>query len=243
MGNQASSSSPSIVTIIMPAYNAAKTVEATISQLPLPLKKEHIILCDDASQDNTADVARSLGVEVHVHPKNKGYGGNQKTLYAVALKRNPDFIVMIHPDNQYNPASVPEMLTLLEGDKADFVLGNRMASAKQHGMPPWKRAANKFLTHHQNKTFGLNLNEYHSGLRAYKSEIIAKAPIHEFSDNFVFDSEMIAWAIAHKYRFADVPVECYYTDEASQIKFKPALRYGLETMQVLRRYKKGEFHS
>lgn len=226
----------------MPAYNAEATVAATITQIPAPLTVKDIILCDDGSGDRTAEVARALGIEVLTHPENRGYGHNQKTLYTAALQRSPEYIVMIHPDNQYNPAAIPEMIDLMYTNQADFVLGNRMASARKHGMPVWKIAANRYLTHHQNKTFGLELSEYHSGLRGYRTDIVAKAPLSSFSDNFVFDSEMIAWAAAQKYRFAEVPVECYYTEEASQISFMPALRYGLETMRVLRRYKKGEFN-
>jgi glycosyltransferase involved in cell wall biosynthesis len=228
--------------LVMPAYNAARTVAKTLAGLPPSITLKQVILCDDASQDSTYETAHSLGIEVYKHARNRGYGGNQKTLYEAALKHRPKYIVMIHPDNQYDADAIPEMVRILESNEADFVLGNRMEHAKRYGMPWWKIAANKYITWNQNRTYQLNMSEYHSGLRAYRAEVILNAPLERFSENFVFDSEMIAWAVANGFRFAETPVKCYYTDEASQTTLKQSLRYGFDTLRVLRRFKQKEFH-
>ena len=219
------------VVIVMPAYNAAKTLEITYKNLPKVY--DHVILCDDFSMDETLTASRTLGIETISHDVNKGYGGNQKTLYDAALKRDCDVIVMVHPDNQYETPRLPEMIEMIRSGKADMVLGSRMTTARKNGMPWWRLLSNRFLTILQNKAFGTHLSEFHSGLRAYRASLLASIDYHSFSDDFVFDSQMIAAIIAHNYKIGEVEVECIYHDEVSSINFGRSVKYGLETLKTL----------
>ena len=225
----------------MPAYYAEKTLEATYRNLPQAY--DEVILCDDGSQDNTSVVSKKLGITTIRHNKNIGYGGNQKTLYAAALAKNPDIIVMVHPDNQYDTTSVPAMVNLITSGSADLVLGTRMENALANHMPLWKYAGNRFLTTLQNITFRTRLSEFHSGLRAYNATLLKKVPFEKFSNDFVFDSQMIAWHIAHGYKLGEVPTNCYYNDLSSSISFRRSVRYGLATTKVLADYALGHYHS
>jgi glycosyltransferase involved in cell wall biosynthesis len=233
------------ITIVMPAYNAAKTIKKTI--LATPKCYDKIIICDDASQDATSQIARQLtqsNIKLLKHTKNSGYGANQKTLYHAALSdKKTSLIIMVHPDNQYDTSNLPRIIKCFDDPKVDMVLGTRMAKAKQLGMPIWKRSANKFLTTIQNQIYQRNLSEYHTGLRAYRSDLLKQMPFDKFSDNFVFDSETIAWAIAQNKTIKEIPTNCFYTDEVSSISFWPSCRYGLSTLRVLVRFARKYYHT
>lgn len=247
--------------IVLPAYNAAKTIKDTLNSIP-HREQYQFLLCDDGSRDNTVQVARDLGLEVIVHPKNRGYGANQKTLYNTVLNRMRlvetellpqaqhearfqchDIVVMFHPDNQYDGSVIPKMVELIRENKADFVLGNRMAAGMPQaaGMPLYKQLANRGLTELQSSIYGVKMGEFHTGLRAYSRKVLETVPFNSFSDDFVFDSEMIAAAIAKKFRLVDIPVQARYFPEASSISFKRSVKYGLETLRVLWRFKRGYY--
>ncbi|MEK7765465.1 MAG: glycosyltransferase family 2 protein [bacterium] len=221
---------------ILPAYNAEKTLERTIADIPAGLFDD-LILVDDASRDGTVALARKLGLHVVVHPRNRGYGGNQKTCYRTALERGADVVVMIHPDYQYDPTLSPEMVAPILAGQADCVLGSRMLGAALKGrMPVWKYIGNKFLTGVENLAFGVRYSEYHTGYRAYRKEVLAALPLELNSDNFVFDQEIIAQMVANGFRIAEIPIPTRYFGEASSVNFKTSVRYGLETLLVLVRY-------
>lgn len=227
------------VVVVMPAYNAAKTLEKTHGDLPKDVV-DKVILVDDASQDDTADVARHLGIDTIVHVQNKGYGGNQKTCYLEALSSGADIVVMVHPDNQYDATSIPRMIKpIIEGD-ADLVLGSRLLygrdAALQGGMPIWKYVSNRFLTLTENICLGTNLSEAHTGLRAYSRKLLTTIPFLLNSDDFVFDSEVIAQTVAFGFRIAEVPVPTRYFPEASSVNFKRSVIYGLSTLNVARKF-------
>ena len=227
----------------MPAYNAAKTIKATLKSIP-HRSKYKLLVCDDDSLDSTVIVARNLGLEVITRPKNGGYGANQKTLYNTVLSfENADVIIMLHPDNQYDASIIPKMTELIENDTADFVLGNRMFAdmAKKGGMPLWKRVTNRTLTTIQSRVYGLSLGEFHSGLRAYRRKVLENIDFNEFSNDFVFDSEMIASAIAQGFRISEVPVQAKYFNDASSVGITRGFKYGVETLKVLWRYKRGYY--
>ena len=227
----------------MPAYNAAKTIKATLRSIP-DRSKYKLLVCDDNSLDSTAMVARSLDLEVITHPKNSGYGANQKTLYNTVLSfENAEIIIMLHPDNQYDASIIPKMTELIKNDTADFVLGNRMFAdmAKKGGMPLWKRVTNRTLTTIQSRVYGLRLGEFHSGLRAYHRKVLENIDFNEFSNDFSFDSEMIAAMIAQDFRISEVPAQVRYFKDASSIGIIRGLKYGAETLKVLWRYKKGYY--
>lgn len=230
------------VKIVMPAYNAAKTVKKTISNMPKCY--DEIIICDDASSDKTAQAVRRLkgNIKFLRHTNNSGYGANQKSLYRSALSdKKLSLIIMVHPDNQYDTSILPQIIRCFDDPKIDMVLGTRMVKARQLGMPIWKLAANKFLTTIQNQIYRRKISEYHTGLRAYRSDLLSQMPFDKFSDNFVFDSELIAWTIAQGKAIAEVPTDCFYTDEVSSIGFWASCRYGLETLKVLARFCSGYY--
>lgn len=229
------------VIVVMPAYYAEKTLEATYDTLPKIYGE--IILCDDGSIDATADISRRLGITTLVHTKNTGYGGNQKTLYRTSLEHGADAIVMVHPDNQYDTTMVSEMLGVIGRGEADFVLGSRMQTALQNGMPYWKYTANRFLTWLQNLVFRSDLSEFHSGLRVYRADIFRDMPFETFSDHFVFDSEVIAWCFANKHAITEVPTVCRYTDDVSSIGLWASIRYGCATLWVLVKYCAGKYRN
>jgi len=228
--------------IVMPAYNAATTLAATLQTVP-QLQQYTLVLCDDGSQDNTAQIARDLGITVITHPENLGYGANQKSLYQYVLQKQAEVIVMLHPDNQYDGQVIPKMLDLIEQNKADFVLGNRMfgQAARLGGMPWWKRLANRCLSACQRFIYRVNLSEFHSGLRAYRRQVLETINFMNFSNDFVFDSEMIAAALSQGFRLAEVPTQTHYFTGASSINLRRSIIYGLATLKVLWRYRIGYY--
>ena len=227
---------PKIV-VVMPAYNAAKTLERTYADLPRQIIDE-VILVDDVSQDETVEIARRLGLKVIIHVQNKGYGGNQKTCYIEALKDGADIVVMLHPDYQYDSTLVPELIApILEG-RADMVLGSRFLGegALKGGMPLYKYVANRFLTIAENLVLGLHLSEAHTGFRAYRRELLETIPFLLNSDKFVFDSEIIAQTVAFGFRIAEIGVPTRYFDEASSVNFENSVIYGFSTLWTLVKY-------
>lgn len=226
------------VCVIMPAYNAEKTLERTYDDLPMDYVDD-IIVVDDASRDRTVELARSLGLHTIVHPKNRGYGGNQKTCYREALARGADVVVMVHPDHQYDPKYIPELVApIIKGD-CDAVFGSRMLGGRpmEGGMPKWKYLANLFLTAVANATFYVFLSEYHSGLRAYSRRYLETVDLERNSDDFVFDTEIIAQGVKKGLRIREIPIQTRYFPEASQIGFRRSVRYGFAVLKVLAIYK------
>ncbi len=226
------------VVVVMPAYNAEKTLERTYRDIPLEWVDE-IILTDDASQDRTVAIARQLGLRVLVHDKNKGYGGNQKTCYGEALRRGGDIIVMVHPDHQYDPTVIPQLILPLLNEECDAVFGSRMLGGRalEGGMPRWKYVANIFLTALENAAFGLSLTEYHSGFRAYSRRYLESVKLELNSDDFVFDSEIIAQGAVHGLRIKEIPIATRYFKEASQIGFLRSVVYGLSILKTMVKFK------
>lgn len=222
----------------MPAYNAEKTLERTVADVP-PAWADEIILVDDASRDGTVALARRLGLRVVVHPKNRGYGANQKTCYREALASGADVVVMVHPDHQYDPQVIPDLVTPILEDESDAVFGSRMLGGRplEGGMPRWKYYANVFLTASANAAFLRYFTEIHSGLRAYSRRYLEAVNIDANSDDFIFDTQIIAQGVAKKMRFREIPIETRYFDEASQINFRRSVRYGFSILWVLARYK------
>ncbi len=225
---------PKIV-VIMPAYNAGKTLEQTYREIP-PGTVDECIVVDDLSADSTVEVARSLGLRVFLHRENQGYGGNQKTCYVEALKTNAGIVVMLHPDYQYDPKRIPALVQpILEG-RADLVLGSRMAYAVSGGMPFYKRLANRFLTWCENKVFGLKLSEYHTGFRAFSRSLLEKMPFLLNSNDFIFDQEIVAQAVWFGARLEEIAVPHRYFPEASTIGFGRSVRYGCGVLKLLVTY-------
>ncbi|MDR3113705.1 MAG: glycosyltransferase family 2 protein [Endomicrobium sp.] len=228
---------PKII-IVMPAYNAAKTIKQTLDDIPKGSCDE-IILVDDLSKDNTAQVAKELGLKVIVHEKNIGYGGNQKTCYKAALEAGADIIVMLHPDYQYDPRLVPFLTGLIQADICDIMLANRIRTRREAlkgGMPFYKYFFNRCLTITENIVLGLNLGEYHTGYRAYSRKALETINFELDSDDFVFDQHILVQAAAAGLRIGEIPVPAKYFDEASSINFKRSFKYGLETLWVLVKY-------
>jgi glycosyltransferase involved in cell wall biosynthesis len=229
---------PRKVVVVMPAYNASKTLRITYDDLPRGDIGE-IILVDDASRDETVRVAKELGLTVFVHSRNYGYGGNQKTCYTEALRAGATIIVMVHPDYQYDPRLVPEMIKPIEQDEADVVFGSRMmgVSAHKQGMPWWKYLANKFLTGVENRAFGLHLSEFHTGYRAYRREVLESINFRVNSDNFIFDQDIVAQVVEAGYRIAEIPVPVRYFPEASSAGLLASTRYGFSILWLVARYR------
>lgn len=223
---------------MLPAYHAAKTLQATLDRLPGGACQD-VILVDDASTDETAQVARSLGIKVHRHSENRGYGGNQKTCYRLALETNADIVVMLHPDNQYDGALVPFMTGFIKADVVDIVLGSRIRRREEvlaGGMPPIKYIANRFLTILENMVLGLNLPEYHTGYRAYHRRVLETVNFEACSDDFVFDQHFLVQARAHGFRIGAVPVPTHYGPESSSIPLGRSTKYAFGTIVALGRY-------
>lgn len=227
------------VVVVMPAYNAEKTLEKTYRDIPKGVADE-IILGDDCSKDNTIKVAKSLGIKVLKTPKNLGYGGNQKMLYKDALSIGADVIVMLHPDWQYDATKIPQMIDpIIKGEK-DVMMGSRVLSGGidtlAGGMPIWKYISNVFLTLCENLTFRLGLSEYHTGFRAYSRKTMETIPFEKNSDDFVFDTEVLAEVARAKLRVGEIPVPCRYFPEASSVNFIRSSVYGLQTLWVCIKY-------
>jgi glycosyltransferase involved in cell wall biosynthesis len=225
------------VVVVMPAYNAGRTLRMTYEELP----KEHVhmvILVDDASSDDTIDVARQLNLEVFVHDRNYGYGANQKTCYTEALKAGADIVVMVHPDYQYDPTLLPQIIHPIVDGQADLVLGSRLkqGSAMQQGMPWWKYVSNRFLTWLENLTFGLNHSEYHTGYRAFRRSVLETVNYAMNSDGFVFDQDIVAQAVAANFRIAEIAVPTRYFAEASSASLVQSTIYGLRILALLARF-------
>jgi len=225
---------PKII-VVMPAYNAATTVEKTVADLP-PGVADEIILVDDRSGDETVAIARRLGLTVIEHERNLGYGGNQKTCYRAALEKGADVVIMIHPDYQYDSRLAGHMVSFIADGYFDIMLGTRIrtrAEALQGGMPVWKYLANRFLTIAENVLLGQNLSEYHTGYRAYSRRVLETIPWQGNSDDFAFDAQFLAQAIHYKFKIAEIPVPVRYMAEASSINFKRSLQYGLANLKVI----------
>ena len=222
------------VVVVMPAYNAGRTLRLTYEELPKDTVNL-VILVDDGSTDATLDVARQLGLEIFVHNRNYGYGANQKTCYAEALRAGADVVVMVHPDYQYDPRLVPQIIDPIVKGGADVVLGSRLkeGSALAQGMPWWKFVANRFLTWVENRAFGLHLSEYHTGYRAFRRDVLETVNFQANSDGFVFDQEIIAQAVAARLRIAEIAVPTRYFPEASSASFFASVGYGLRILSVL----------
>ena len=226
------------VVVVMPAYNAEATLERTFRDLPMELIGE-VILVDDGSRDRTVEIAQRLGITTIRHERNTGYGGNQKTCYAEALRRGADVVVMVHPDYQYDARVVAAMVTILRGGICDVVLGSRIRTrreALQSGMPPWKYVANRGLTLLENIVLGQNVGDFHTGMRAYTREVLETIPFERNSDDFVFDTQFLVQAVHFGFRIGDVPVPCRYFKEASSINFQRSVRYGFGTLAALGRF-------
>jgi len=226
------------VVVVMPAYNAEKTLERTLDDIDRSWVDE-IILVDDGSRDGTVELARRLGLIVFVHEKNTGYGGNQKTCYTEAMKGGAEIMVMVHPDHQYDPRVVPHLVQPLLDGTCDAVFGSRMLGGRplEGGMPKWKYLANIFLTAIENATFYMYLTEYHSGLRAYSRHYLETVNFMANSDDFVFDSEIIAQGVLHGMRIREIPIETRYFSEASQIGLRRSVVYGLSILKTLIKFK------
>jgi glycosyltransferase involved in cell wall biosynthesis len=225
------------VVVVLPAYNAAATLKRTVADIPQDAVYE-IILVDDASSDDTVRIARSLGLRVSVHRKNKGYGANQKTCYIKALEDGADIIVMVHPDYQYDPKVIPQLVEPIKERRADAVFGSRMmkGGALEGGMPPWKHNTNILLTALENVAFATFLTEYHSGFRAYSAKVLKAINFQLNSNGFLFDTEIIAQILLHNYKIEEIPIRTRYFDEASTIKLWPATLYGLGILKTLLKY-------
>ncbi len=225
------------VVVVMPAYNAAKTLHMTYADLPRDIV-DLVILVDDGSKDETARIARDLGLELFVHNRNYGYGANQKTCYREALRAGADIIVMVHPDYQYDPRLLPEIVQPIQDGMADVVLGSRLMGVHpmEQGMPWWKYYANRFLTGLENRTFGLKLSEYHTGYRAFRREVLESVNFQMNSDKFIFDQEILAQIVSLKLRITEVPVPTRYFAQASSASFLQSSRYGVSILWLLVRY-------
>jgi glycosyltransferase involved in cell wall biosynthesis len=223
------------IVVVMPAYNAAQTVSRTVDEVLRQNIVDEIILVDDRSRDETVQVALSLpGVRVHVHERNTGYGGNQKTCYRLALEAGADIVIMVHPDYQYTPKLIPAMASMIANDLHPCVLASRILGgySLQGGMPVWKYVANRFLTAAENLLLGAKLSEYHTGYRAFSKEILQKLDLSKNSDDFVFDNQMIAQILWHGFTIGEVSCPTKYFKEASSINFQRSVKYGFGCLAV-----------
>lgn len=226
------------IAVVMPAYNAESTLEATFNEIPRDIVDD-IIICDDCSKDNTIAKAHSLGIE-HIikHDRNKGYGGNQKSCYDYALNLGADVIVMLHPDYQYTPRLIPPLAHIVADGVYPVAFGSRILGkgALKGGMPVYKYISNRFLTLAQNLMMNQKLSEYHTGYRVFSAEVLRNVDYHRCSDNFVFDNQIIAQIFAKGYEIGEVTCPTKYFEEASSIKLKASMRYGLGVLGVSMRY-------
>jgi len=223
---------------VLPAYNAAKTLKITLDDIPRDCVDD-IILVDDVSRDNTVDVAKQLGIKhIFVHEKNTGYGGNQKTCYKEALKLGVDIVVMVHPDYQYDPKMIPQLIEPIKKGEADAVFGSRMmkGGALEGGMPLWKHNANILLTALENVILRTYLTEYHSGFRAYSAKLLKAIKFEDNSDNFVFDTEIIVQILLKGFKIDEIPIRTRYFPEASTVRFWQGTRYGLGILRTMLKY-------
>ena len=234
------------IVVVMPAYNAAKTLKKTYDEVPKDIVDE-IILVDDASHDETAQLAKKLKIKTVVHPQNRGYGGNQKTCYAAALKSKADIVIMLHPDYQYTPKLIPSMAYLLASGEYDVALGSRIlgGQALKGGMPLYKYISNRLLTLTQNVLMGAKLSEYHTGYRAFTRKVLEAIPLEENSDDFIFDNQMLSQIHYLGFKIAEVTCPAKYFAEASSINFIRSSQYGLGCLWTALQFRlsKMGFHS
>lgn len=228
--------SPKVV-VIMPAYNAAKTLKMTYLELPHDVV-DLVLLVDDGSSDKTVEIARQLDLEIFLHNRNYGYGGNQKTCYIEALKEGADIVVMVHPDYQYDPTFLSLVIEPIERGEAEVVLGSRLMgdSPIKQGMPWWKYLGNRVLTKIENQGFGLHLSEYHTGYRAFNKQVLETVNFHINSDGFIFDQEIIAQIVEAGFRIKEVSIPTRYFPEASSAGFIASSIYGLGILWLVFRY-------
>jgi len=226
------------VIAVLPAYNAERTLAATLADFP-PGCVDEVLLVDDGSTDNTVAIAREMGLTVIAHPENRGYGGNQKTCYKYALEHGADVVVMIHPDYQYDARVIPHAVGLIELGICDVVLGSRIRSRQEAlrcGMPWWKYFSNRFLTFVENVALGQNLGDFHSGFRVYRRSVLETIPFERNSDDFVFDTQFLTQAVHFGFRLGDLPVPVRYFAEASSINFRRSTVYGVRTLGTMARF-------
>jgi glycosyltransferase involved in cell wall biosynthesis len=221
------------VVVVLPAYNAAKTLEMTYKEIPFGFVDD-VVLVDDASWDGTSEKAHELGIRVVIHEKNTGYGGNQKTCYKKALELGADIVIMLHPDYQYTPTLIPAMAAMIAYGEFDAVLASRIlgTGALQGGMPLYKYISNRFLTLIENFLLGQKLSEYHTGYRAFSRKVLERLPLDRNSDDFVFDNQMLAQIIWFGYRIGEVSCPTRYFDDASSISFRRSIIYGLGVLKT-----------
>ena len=226
------------VVVVMPASNAARTIEQTYREIPMDLV-DSVVVTDDASHDDTVAVARQLGLHTLVHEQNRGYGGNQKTCYTEALRLGADVVVMLHPDYQYTPKLLPAMIGLVCDGPFDVVLGSRVLGGRAlaGGMPLYKYVANRALTAVQNLLCAAKLSEYHTGYRAFTREVLESLPLLENSDDFVFDNQMLAQILVAGFEIGEVSCPAAYFEEASSINFARSVRYGLGVLRTSLAYR------
>ena len=226
------------VVVIMPAYNAEKTLEKTYNEIYQNFVDE-VILVDDFSSDETKEIAKRINITTIVHKKNLGYGGNQKSCYRAALKAGADIVIMLHPDYQYTPKLIPAIASMMAFGEYDAVIASRMLgnSALKGGMPFYKFISNRFLTEFQNFVIGQKLSEYHTGFRGFTREILEKLPLEDCSDDFIFDNQMLALILYNNYKIGEISCPTKYFKEASSINFARSCKYGLEVLGVSIKYR------
>jgi glycosyltransferase involved in cell wall biosynthesis len=226
------------VIVVLPAYNAERTLAATLADIPAGAIDD-VVLVDDGSSDGTVPLARQMGLTVIEHPHNRGYGGNQKTCYRYALDHGADIVVMLHPDYQYDSRVIPHAVGMIELGICDVVLGNRIRSRREAvagGMPWWKYLGNRFLTVVENVALGQNLGDFHSGFRVYRRAVLEAIPFPRNSEQFVFDTQFLVQAVHFGFRIGDIPVPVRYFKEASSVNFRQSVRYGLGTLGTVARW-------
>lgn len=226
------------IVVVMPAYNAEKTLEMTYNEIPFEIVDE-VVLVDDASRDRTAEVAQKLGIHTVVHTENLGYGGNQKSCYRTALELGADIVIMVHPDYQYTPKLIPAMASMIAYGEFDAALASRIlgTGALEGGMPLYKYISNRFLTLFENMMLGHKLSEYHTGYRAFSREVLERLPLERNSNDFVFDNQMLAQIIWYGYRIGELTCPTKYFEDASSINFRRSVIYGMGVLQTSLRYR------
>lgn len=231
------------IIVVLPAYNAASTLEKTYKEIPFDIVDD-VLMVDDASTDNTVKVARSLGIQTIVHQKNLGYGGNQKTCYREALKRKAEVVIMLHPDYQYTPKLIGGMASLVAIGQYHIVLGSRIISggALEGGMPIYKYVSNRILTLIENILLGKKISEYHTGYRAFSRELLESLPLDKNSNDFVFDNEMIAQSVFFGYQIGEISCPTKYFPEASSINFYKSVRYGFGVLKTAFAFRLQKWH-
>ncbi len=226
------------IVVVMPAYNAEKTLQNTYNEIPFDIVDD-VVLVDDASRDRTSELSRSLGIHTIVHTQNLGYGGNQKSCYRAALQLGADIVIMVHPDYQYTPKLIPAMASMIAYGEFDAVLASRIlgTGAREGGMPLYKYISNRFLTLFENILLGHKLSEYHTGYRAFSREILERLPLEKNSDDFVFDNQMLAQIIWLGYRIGELTCPTKYFEDASSINFRRSVIYGLGVLKTAMQFR------